>query len=89
MSELRILATKIVAWLSSMMGSFAERWRSSSQSCNEGRPSWYSEYAREMTSLSVVDLDVEVCLLDTQATGEKDAGPRRTRKPPDVERALP
>ena len=82
------LTTRIVAWLSSITRSFTERWRSSSHNCKDGIPSWYKEYARDMTSLSVVDLEVEVCRLDTQAKGKNDVGPRSTRNPPEVDLAF-
>ena len=45
------------------------------------------QWARLITSDSVVDLEVEVCLLLSQARGKLVLGPFKTRYPPEVLRA--
>ena len=80
--------TKIVAWLSSYILSVMERASNSSHNCNAGRPSWYREWAKLTTSLSVVDREVDVWRLLTHARGKWEFGPESTRNPPEVERAF-
>ena len=46
-----------------------------------------TECARLITSDSVVDLEVEVCLLLSHARGKLVLGPLRTKYPPEVLRA--
>ena len=79
--EYRFLTTRMVAWLSSRTLRTTLRPNSSSQSCRAGKPSWYNECTRDTTSDSVVDRDVEVCLLLTQANGKNVFGPYRIRTP--------
>ena len=80
--EYPFLATKIVAWLSSWMTS-SRSWRPSSSDHrdNAERPSWYSEWAKDTISDSVVLRDTDVCLLDSHAKGKNEFGPLRIRYP--------
>ena len=76
--------TRIVAWLSSCTCNSTVRLSSTSHKPNAGIPSEKTECAKLMTSLSVVDLEVEVCLLLSHARGKCEFGPFRTRYPPEV-----
>ena len=85
MGEYPFRTTRMVAWLSSSMRSVTLRPSNNSHNCKAGRPSWYKECGRDTTSDSVVERDVDVCRLLTQASGKKVLGPCSTRNPPDVD----
>lgn len=63
------------------------RLSSTSHKANAGIPSVKTECARLITLDSVVEREVEVCLLLSHAQGKCDFGPFSTRYPPEVLRA--
>ena len=77
--------TFIVAWLSSLTLSVTGLPKRRSQSWSEGIPSANKEWARLITSDSVVDREVDVCRLETHANGKHDLGPCTIRYPPFVD----
>ena len=64
---------------------FIGRPRSLSHNESCGNASENNDAANAMISDSVVDLDVEDCLLHVQARGKKELGPAMARNPPEVD----
>ena len=86
--EYPVFATKVDAWLACSKVMFMGRPRSLSHSDSCGNASENTGAAIGILSDTVIDLDVEDCLLHVHASGKKEFGPALARNPPEVDFVL-